>query len=82
MPGVVLEATHGWYWAPDTLSAAGADVYLPHPLGVMAFAYRRVEDVRTLRMGRLSEAWIIPPEVRETAGTDPLPGPACEAGAP
>src|SRR5713226_8995805 len=25
-PRVVLEATYGWYWAADTLEAAGADV--------------------------------------------------------
>jgi hypothetical protein len=72
-PRVVLEATYGWYWAVDTLEAAGAEVHLAHPLGVKGFAYRRVkDDVRDaadladlLRMGRLPEAWIAPPEVRE-----------------
>ena len=72
-PRVVLEATYGWYWAADTLAAAGAEVHLAHPLGVKAFAYRRVKnDVHDaadladlLRMGRLAEAWIAPPEVRE-----------------
>lgn len=72
-PRVVLEATYGWYWAADTLAAAGAEVHLAHPLGVRAFAYRRVKnDVRDacdladlLRMGRLAEAWIAPPEIRE-----------------
>ena len=72
-PKVVLEATYGWYWAADTLAAAGAEVHLAHPLGVKAFAYRRVKnDVRDaadladlLRMGRLAEAWIAPPDVRE-----------------
>ena len=61
------------YWAADTLAAAGAEVHLAHPLGVKAFTYRRVKnDVRDaadladlLRMGRLAEAWIAPPEVRE-----------------
>jgi transposase len=33
-PKVVLEATYGWYWAADTLTAAGAEVHLAHPLGV------------------------------------------------
>src|SRR5215469_12531604 len=33
-PRVVLEATYGWYWAADTLAAAGAEVHLAHPLGV------------------------------------------------
>jgi transposase len=72
-PRVVLEATYGWYWAADELAAAGAEVHLAHPLGVKAFAYRRVkDDVRDardladlLRMGRLAEAWIAPPAVRE-----------------
>src|SRR5499433_2661894 len=72
-PRVVLEATYGWYWAADTLAAAGAEVHLAHPLGVKAFTYRRVKnDVRDsadladlLRMGRLPEAWIAPREVRE-----------------
>src|SRR6266571_6383042 len=44
-PKVVLEATYGWYWAADTLAAAGAEVHLAHPLGVKAFSYRRVKDV-------------------------------------
>ncbi len=35
-PRVVLEATHGWYWAADALAAAGAEVHLPHSLGVRA----------------------------------------------
>jgi transposase len=71
-PKVVLEATYGWYWAADTLAAAGAEVHLAHPLGVKAFSYRRVKDVRDaadladlLRMGRLPEAWIAPRQVRE-----------------
>src|SRR6185503_17881546 len=72
-PEVVLEATYGWYWAVDALQAGGASVHLAHPLGVKAFEYRRVKnDVRDaadladlLRMGRLPEAWIAPPAVRE-----------------
>lgn len=72
-PRVVLEATYGWYWAADALAEAGAQVHLAHPLGVKGFAYRRVKnDVRDasdladlLRMGRLPEAWIAPPAVRE-----------------
>ena len=72
-PKVVLEATYGWYWAADTLAAAGAEVHLAHPLGVKAFAYRRVKNDQRdaadladlLRMGRLPEAWIAPPQVRE-----------------
>ncbi|MFE2124477.1 transposase [Rhodococcus aetherivorans] len=46
-PEVVLEATYGWYWAVDTLQAAGASVYLAHPLRIKGFRYRRVKsDVR------------------------------------
>src|SRR5437667_951656 len=72
-PRVVLEGTYGWYWAADTLAAAGAEVHLAHPLGVKAFTCRRVKNderdaadlADLLRMGRLPEAWIAPPEVRE-----------------
>src|SRR5258705_1644025 len=72
-PEVVLEATYGWYWAVDVLQAGGAHVHLAPPLGVQGFRYRRVKnDVRDagdladlLRMGRLPEAWIAPPETRE-----------------
>jgi transposase len=72
-PRVVLEATYGWYWAADTLAAAGAEVHLAHPLGVKAFRYRRVKNderdaadlADLLRMGRLAEAWPAPAPVRE-----------------
>jgi transposase len=72
-PDVVLEATYGWYWAVDVLQAAGATVHLAHPLGIKGFTYRRVKnDVRDaadladlLRMGRLPEAYVAPPAVRE-----------------
>ena len=72
-PKVVLEAAYGWYWAADTLAAAGAEVHLAHPLGVKAFSYRRVKNderdaadlADLLRMGRLPEAWIAPLPVRE-----------------
>jgi len=71
-PEVVLEATYGWYWAADVLADAGANAHLAHPLGVKGFAYRRVKNderdaadlADLLRMGRLPEAWIAPPEVR------------------
>src|SRR4051794_19109601 len=72
-PEVVLEATYGWYWAADELAELGAQVHLAHPLGVKAFSYRRVKNDQRdaadladlLRMGRLPEAWIAPPEIRE-----------------
>ena len=43
-PKVVLEACYGWCWAADTLTAAGAEVHLAHPLGVKAFSHRRVKN--------------------------------------
>ena len=72
-PEVVLEATYGYYWAVDALVDVGASVHLAHPLGVKAFEYRRVKNderdatdlADLLRMGRLPEAWIAPPAVRE-----------------
>jgi transposase len=72
-PRVVLEATYGWYWAVDALQQVGAEVHLAHPLGVSMFRLRRVKnderDARDLadllRLGRLPEAWIAPPAVRE-----------------
>ena len=72
-PEVVLEATYGWYWAADLLAELGASVHLAHPLGVKGFAYRRVKNdfvdaadlADLLRMGRLPEAWIAPPAIRE-----------------
>jgi len=72
-PQAVVEAAYGWYWVADTLAEAGAEVHLAHPLGVKAFSYRRVKNderdaadlADLLRMGRLPEAWIAPPEVRE-----------------
>ncbi|MDF2978535.1 MAG: putative transposase for insertion sequence element [Actinomycetospora sp.] len=75
-PEVVLEATYGWYWAVDTLAELGARVHLAHPLGVQMFSYRRVKNderdaadlADLLRMGRLPEAWIAPPALRELRG--------------
>ncbi|NMO57910.1 IS110 family transposase [Actinoplanes sp. TBRC 11911] len=72
-PQVVLEATYGWYWAADVLADAGCEVFLTHPLGIKGFAYRRVKNderdaadlADLLRMGRLPQAWIAPPPVRE-----------------
>ena len=72
-PEVVVEATYGWYWLADRLTEAGAHVHLAHPLGVVGFKHRRVKNdvvdaadlADLLRMGRLPEAWIAPPAVRE-----------------
>src|SRR3954447_23151313 len=71
-PEVVLEATFGWYWAADVLTEMGAHVHLAQPLG-NNWGNRRVKNdereatdlVDLLRMGRLAEAWIAPPELRE-----------------
>jgi transposase len=75
-PEVVLEATYGWYWAADLLATIGANVHLAHPLGVKAFAYRRVKnDFRDaadladlLRMGRLPEACGVPVRMSDLFG--------------
>jgi len=75
-PGVVLGATYGWYWAADALAELGAHVHLAHPLGVKMFSHRRVKNDQRdaadladlLRMGRLPEAWIAPPAMRELRG--------------
>jgi len=71
-PEVVVEATFGWYWAVDLLVEMGAHVHLAHPLG-NNWGNRRVKNderdatdlVDLLRLGRLAEAWIAPPAVRE-----------------
>ena len=69
---VVLEATYGWYWAVDVLAKVGATVHLAHPLG-NNWGHRRVKNderdatdlADLLRLGRLAEAHIAPPEQRE-----------------
>jgi transposase len=71
-PEVVLEATYGWYWVADLLAEMGASVHLAHPLG-NNWGHRRMKNderdatdlVDLLRLGRLAEAWIAPPAVRE-----------------
>ena len=68
-----MEATWGWYWAADVIAECGARLHLAHPLGIAGYANRRVKnDIRDatlladlLRLGRLPEAWVAPPEVRE-----------------
>ena len=72
-PEVVVEATYGWYWVVDLLQASGARVHLANPQGLNWGQQRRVKsDERDavdladkLRLGRLPEAWIAPPAVRE-----------------
>jgi transposase len=69
---VVVEATYGWYWAVDVLQEMGYVVHLAHPRG-NDWGKRRVKnderDARDLadllRLGRLAESWIAPPEGRE-----------------
>jgi transposase len=68
----VIEATYGWYWAVDLLQALDAEVHLAAPTG-LNWGQRRVKNderdaidlVDMLRLGRLPEAWIAPPAVRE-----------------
>jgi transposase len=69
---VVVEATYAWYWAVDLLQDMGYVVHLAHPRG-NDWGKRRVKnderDARDLadllRLGRLAESWIAPPEHRE-----------------
>jgi transposase len=71
-PEVVVEATYGWYWVVDLLQANGARVHLGNPQG-LNWGQRRVKNderdaidlADMLRLGRLPEAWIAPPAVRE-----------------
>jgi transposase len=71
-PDVAIEATYGWYWAVDVLQAAGARVHLVHPSGLKWEDRRIKNDYRDcqellgrMRLGKLPEAWIAPPAVRE-----------------
>jgi transposase len=73
-PEVVLEATYGWSWAADLLQACGAPRSIwPTRWGSRCSATSGPEtDARDaanlgdlLRMGRLPEAWLAPPAVRE-----------------
>jgi transposase len=69
---VIIEATYGWYWAADLLAELGYRVHLANPHG-NDWGHRRVKnderDARDLadllRLGRLAEAWIAPPAIRE-----------------
>jgi transposase len=71
-PEVILEACYGWYWAADVIAECGGNVHLAHPLG-NNWGHRRVKNderdatdlVDLLRMGRLAEAWVAPPPLRE-----------------
>jgi transposase len=71
-PQVVIEATYGWYWIVDWLQAQGATVHLANPSG-LNWGTRRVKNderdavdlIDMLRLGRLPEAWIAPPPIRE-----------------
>jgi transposase len=69
---VVLEATYGWYWAVDLLQELGATVHLANP-NALNWGERRVKNdvvdatdlADMLRLGRLPQAWIAPPALRE-----------------
>jgi transposase len=71
-PQVVIEATYGWYWVVDLLQELGATVHLANPKA-LNWGDRRVKNdvvdatdlADMLRMGRLPEAWIAPPALRE-----------------
>ena len=68
-----------YYWLVDLLQEQGAKVHLAHPSG-LKWEGRRVKNdeidatdlADRLRMHRLPEAWIAPPEARRTEGTRAL----------
>jgi transposase len=70
---VAMEACWGWYWAADVIAECGARLHLAHPLGIAGYENRRVKNdladatllADLLRLGRLPEAWVAPPQVRE-----------------
>lgn len=71
---VAFEATYGWYWLSDLLSADGHHLHMAHPLAMRGMTtHRRVKTdwkdatllADVLRMGSLPEGWIAPPELRE-----------------
>lgn len=70
---VAMEATWGWYWVADVIAECDVRLHLAHPLGIAGYENRRVKNdvadatllADLLRMGRLPEAWVAPPEVRE-----------------
>jgi len=70
---VAMEACWGWYWAADVIAECGARLHLAHPLGIAGYANRRVKNdladatllADLLRLGRLPEAWVAPPEIRQ-----------------
>ena len=69
---MVIEATYGWYWVVDLLQELGATVHLANPKA-LNWGDRRVKNdvidatdlADMLRLGRLPEAWIAPPAIRE-----------------
>ena len=71
-PEVAIEAAYGWYWAVDLLQAEGATVHLVHPSG-LHWGDRRVKNdyrdckelLDRMRLHKLPESWIAPPDVRE-----------------
>jgi transposase len=73
-PEVAIEATYGWYWAVDALEELGATVHLVNPSGLgQSWEGRRVKNdykdcrelIDRMRLHKLPEAWIAPPELRE-----------------
>jgi transposase len=71
---VAIEATYGWYWAVNALSAAKFEMHLAHPYGMKAMRKRKrvktdavdaYELANLLRLGSLPEGYIAPPELRE-----------------
>src|SRR3954452_2897581 len=71
-PEVILEATYGWYWAADLLDELGCNLHLAAPSS-LNWGQRRLKNderdandlIDLFRLGRMTEAWIAPPPIRE-----------------
>jgi transposase len=71
-PAVVIEATDGGYWVVDLWGPMGPRVHLANP-SALNWGQRRVKNdvadatdlADMLRLGRLPQAWIAPPAIRE-----------------
>ena len=72
LQGVAVESTFNWYWLVDALRAAGFEVRLVNPAGVVQYRGLKRTDDRTdafhlahlMRLGILPTGYIYPPALR------------------
>ena len=86
-PGVVVEATDGWYWVVDLVQSSGAGVHLANPQGLNGGQRRVKNDERDvidladmLRLGRLPGGMDRPAGDPGAAGAGALPRQARRIG--